>query len=688
MQSAIALNENEQLLIEELCMRMQGPLAYSGVLTLTNQRMLFNPTGRLDRMVGIRAFTVSTTEISQTQLKGLERNLFVTVGEEEYRFAGEGARRVHTRLESLLDPHEEESLFDRTERVLVQGAASIYPNGLISTRGEITLTDRRIRFRPGRGLETFIWRFNALDEPLSWIKTIRYNSIQRLLLIEGQSGSFHFGGPLAPKLFSSLRAMGVTEASTQILRKTDRLEGLVAWEAQLIRKFIHHPGLLIAGPRNLSFTPRGRLDSVVGARNITIPLANLTRIEVSGLVDKRLLLESAMSTWAFALDNPEARLKILPPLMTQALVEDLEEGGEGALGFDALMEVWKDRLDLDPAEPLLLTGPVLFWEQENAAVRGAVGITTKTLVFLPAAPPSERTKHQRYSLEDITPMDTTDTSGIHMETPEGGDLHFTPLTGEGFTEAFWMLSGQLTDDDFSFELEDTRSGQAALTRVLGELMYLCIFSDEHNLATMRPAFALEHSEGLGIALEGCPDLDLARDQEIVVEFSQPEGTYQFDARVIRTGPVPIALQRKRSKAHDLLVITAPTDLRFHNRRSGYRVRGFDQRRMNAVLISDLDDDTGKDIECFLEDVSIGGCGMNSHDYIPEEARLRLDLPLAEDRVLPLIAVCCRSDPPAELGAPWEYGMQFVEMSNTARDRISQELLRRQREELAEKSLDD
>jgi hypothetical protein len=33
-------------------------------------------------------------------------------------------------------------------------------------------------------------------------------------------------------------------------------------------------------------------------------------------------------------------------------------------------------------------------------------------------------------------------------------------------------------------------------------------------------------------------------------------------------------------------------------------------------------------------------------------------------------------------------MQFVEMSNTARDRISQELLRRQREELAEKSLDD
>ena len=107
-----------------------------------------------------------------------------------------------------------------------------------------------------------------------------------------------------------------------------------------------------------------------------------------------------------------------------------------------------------------------------------------------------------------------------------------------------------------------------------------------------------------------------------------------------------------------------------------------------LLISDLDEDTGKDIECFLEDLSIGGCGLNSHDYIAEEARLRLDLPLAGDQYLPLMAVCCRSDPPAELGAPWEYGMQFVEMSNTARDRISQELLRRQREELAEKSLED
>jgi c-di-GMP-binding flagellar brake protein YcgR len=687
MQSAVALNEHEQLLIQELCMRMQGPLAYSGVLTLTDQRMMFHPTGRLDRMVGVKAFTIPTAEISKTRIKGLERNLFVTVGDEEYRFAGEGARRVHTRLEALLNPHEEQNLFDRTERVLVQGAASIYPNGLISTRGEITLTDRRIRFRPGRGLETFIWRFNALDEPLSWVKTVRYSTIQRLLLIEGKSGAFHFGGPLIPKLYSSLRAMGVSEASTQILRKTERLDGLVAWEAQHIRKLIHHPGLLVAGPRNLSFTPQGRLDSVVGARNITIPLANLTRIEVSGLVDKRLVLESAMSTWAFALENPEAKLKILPPLMTQALIEDLEEGGEGALGFDALMEVWKDHLELDPAEPLLLTGPVLYWEQESAAVRGAVGITTKTVVFLPAAPPSEKTKHLQFPLEDITPMDTTDASGIHMETPEG-ELHFTPLTGEGFTEAFWMLSGQLTDDDLSFELEDTRSGQAALTRVLGELMYLCIFSDEHNLATMRPAFTLEHSEGLGIALEGCTDLALARDQEIVVEFAQPEGTYQFDARVIRTGPVPIALQRKRSKAHDLLVITAPTDLRFHNRRSGYRVHGFDQQKMNAVLISDLDDDTGKDIECFLEDLSIGGCGLNSHDFIPEEARLRLDLPLLENQYLPLMAVCCRSDPPAELGAPWEYGMQFVEMSNTARDRISQELLRRQREELSEKSLDD
>ena len=668
-------------------MRLQGPLAYSGVLTLTDQRMLFRPTGRLDRMIGVRAFTVSTTEISNTRLKGLERNLFVTVGDEEYRFAGEGARRVHLRLESLLNPHGEQSLFDPTERVLVQGAASIYPNGLISTRGEITLTDRRIRFRPGRGLETFIWRFNALDEPLSWVRTIRYSTIQRLLLIEGESGSFHFGGPLVPKLHSSLRAMGVSEASTQILRKTERLKGLVAWEAQYIRKLIHHPGLLVAGPRNLSFTPRGRLDSMVGARNITIPLANLTRIEVSGLVDKNLILESAVTTWAFALENPEARLKILPPLMTQALIEDLEEGGGGALGFDALMEVWKDRLELDPAEPLLLTGPVLYWEKENAAVRGAVGITTKTVVFLPAAPPSERTKHRQFPLEDITPMDTTDASGIHMETPDG-ELHFTPLTGEGFTEAFWMLSGQLTDDDVSFEVEDNRSGQAALTRVLGELMYLCIFSDEHNLATMRPAFTLEHSEGVGIALEGCVDLDLARDQEILVEFAQPEGTYQFDARVIRTGPVPIALQRKRSKAHDLLVITAPTDLRFHNRRSGYRVHGSDQPKMNAVLIADLNDDSGKDIECFLEDLSIGGCGLNSHDFIPEEARLRLDLPLGEEQYLPLMAVCCRSDPPAELGAPWEYGMQFVEMSHTARDRISQELLRRQREELSENSLDD
>ena len=251
-----------------------------------------------------------------------------------------------------------------------------------------------------------------------------------------------------------------------------------------------------------------------------------------------------------------------------------------------------------------------------------------------------------------------------------------------------MTTGQLVTDEASFELESTRSGQAALTRVLGDLMYLSIYSDEQNLATMRPAFTMEHSDGLGIALEGCPDLELARNQEVVIEFGQPEGTYQFDARVVRTGPVPIALQRKRRKAHHLLVISPPLDLRFHNRRGGYRVHGYEQLKMSALLFDTEDLDSGQEVELYLENLSIGGCGASSHDFIPENARVRLELPVGDTMNIPVIGNCRRALPPVELGAPWRYGIQFLEMSDSVRDRISQELLKRQREDLSEKSMNE
>jgi c-di-GMP-binding flagellar brake protein YcgR len=371
-------------------------------------------------------------------------------------------------------------------------------------------------------------------------------------------------------------------------------------------------------------------------------------------------------------------------MLAEALEVALSDGEEDALGFDALLEIWKGQVDLAPDEPLMLTGPVFFWEREHAGIRGAIGITTHNVVFLPSSGPGAERAPFQFSLMDIRPQNPDDPINIHMETPRGA-MHFTALTGHGFCEAFWMLSGQLITQEITAEIEETRAGQA-LSRVLGDVMYLCLFSDEHNLATMRPAHTFKHEDGLGLLLSGCEGIELNRGQPLVVEFAQPEGTYQFDTEVLRMGPVPISLQNRFKNVHDMVLLKAPLDLRFNNRRSGYRVHGYDRVEVEGMLAND----EGQEIAttCFLEDLSIGGCGVSSHDYIQEGAGITLKLPLSEEREIHVQAICLRSEPPVDLGSPWQYGLEFADLSESNSDRINQELLRRQREELAEKTVDD
>jgi c-di-GMP-binding flagellar brake protein YcgR len=152
------------------------------------------------------------------------------------------------------------------------------------------------------------------------------------------------------------------------------------------------------------------------------------------------------------------------------------------------------------------------------------------------------------------------------------------------------------------------------------------------------------------------------------------------------GPVPIALQNRFKSAHDIVLVKAPIDLRFNNRRSGYRVHGYDRVEVEGQVSREGEDDIPT--TCFLEDLSIGGCGVSSHDYIQEGASITLVLPLSEEREIHVAAICLRSEPPVDLGDPWQYGLEFTNLSESNSDRINQELLRRQREELAEKTVDD
>ena len=52
------------------------------------------------------------------------------------------------------------------------------------------------------------------------------------------------------------------------------------------------------------------------------------------------------------------------------------------------------------------------------------------------------------------------------------------------------------------------------------------------------------------------------------------------------------------------------------------------------------------------------------------------------------ALCTRSDPPEDIKGEWFFGFRFVHLPDNVRARINQEIVRRQREELARKALEE
>ena len=71
-------------------------------------------------------------------------------------------------------------------------------------------------------------------------------------------------------------------------------------------------GHLILNNERLFFKPTGQLDTIVGAQNFSILLADIVRLEVRGWPDRRLYLykQSGVSI-SFEIENPGAQLQEL-----------------------------------------------------------------------------------------------------------------------------------------------------------------------------------------------------------------------------------------------------------------------------------------------------------------------------------------------------------------------------------------
>ncbi|MDP6934050.1 MAG: hypothetical protein QGG40_14090, partial [Myxococcota bacterium] len=375
------LREGEQTLACEGCMMHRGPLAHSGRLTLTNVRLHFSLTGRLDKMVGAEDVEAPIAEIDSVEIKGLDNTLVVSLPKEQLRFSGKGARRLADRLRALLaekgGQQEATVAFAPGERIVLQGDIDVYLKGMIASRGEVTLTDRRLRVVTRGGLESLLFQGKEVDAPLTGIRGVKRDGRVHVLTEDQQ---LVLGGALSSQLFAILRAMGV--GSDQPVVPIHDF-----WKCSLQKGPLAVPGVLAVSQARLFFLPLGKLDAMVGAREVMADLHRVLRCELKGWPDRRLWIESTSGELAFSFPEIDKVFRQLVDVITgaepQGFSRGLVEGSRARIAREKFLARWQ--VHLEDEEQFSMLERCAWWSEEFAVHKGWFVLTSERFLYLPLA---------------------------------------------------------------------------------------------------------------------------------------------------------------------------------------------------------------------------------------------------------------------------------------------------------------
>ena len=177
--------------------------------------------------------------------------------------------------------------YDSDERVLVAGVVQLMVSGLLGTDGEAYLTDRRLRFVPGKGLERLFWkgRVKAIDIRLDDLKAVELTSLGRKLSLESGDETYQFSGSLVPQLYSSLVSLGPLGTAQDA-----RSEVLATWDGMRFLGPLGSAGQIVITERSIHYQPAGRLDVAFGIEGQDILFSDIQEMECGGWPEKRLKL--------------------------------------------------------------------------------------------------------------------------------------------------------------------------------------------------------------------------------------------------------------------------------------------------------------------------------------------------------------------------------------------------------------
>jgi hypothetical protein len=435
--------------------------AFPGVLTLTTQRLLFMPAVQDAEGVAY-SWELPVEEIDAVELDPMMGCLRLCTGGLDQEVMGIDMESFRDRLAELLAARDagELELEAPQARVLLRGIIDCYLNKLMAARGEVVITTRRLTFHPSRKLETRFWGDKQIDVALSDITDVKVVGVRHRLEVTISGEPQFFRGDLVPRLHAILDSVRQREGSALDDEVFD------GFPVNYFRGPLSQPGDMVISRKRIQFAPSGRLEQMVGtSKRLDIPLGEITRIEVHGVLDRRLVINVGEDHHVFSLQHPMERLAEVSDLLLH--LELPEEPLVPAPGLEErtmvvnrLLDRWKEEVPGLNLSEMLLLGPVLHLPRKPGARRGWIVLNAEVMSFLPVGGPSGGETPFSVPISHLSPDD--------VQRPPQGEIHvstgnvvlrFRARGGQPFADNFWRI--------WKDELQHTEERQVGLDGLTG-----------------------------------------------------------------------------------------------------------------------------------------------------------------------------------------------------------------------------
>lgn len=374
----------EQVLAEGPCALRIGPMSLAGHVALTTRRVCFKPSPFSQRL-GVEEWSVEIPSIQSAHLVGPQDALSILDTEQRPLLVGLGARIVHERLAPLLT-EDKEFAYAPGERVLLHAAATVELSDLLHAVGEVTVTTRRVRFRPNQ-MDRMLWPRTRFDHDNEQITGFEVAGVRPGVEVRTAVRRTRFVGDVVPALYAALQCNAEVQAG---LVPDDAAEP-EAWPAMLCRGPVTHPGGLVHSATRLAFVATGLLDSLVGTPSVTeFPLTSITSVSRRGQLDPRIEIRAGDQGMTVSCDDADDCFAQLVTWLVDGAPGPVRLGDGPAANavegeIEKILDPWRARFEL-PAAPRLFT-PAVCTTANTAAGPGWLLASGDALTWLPSRAP-------------------------------------------------------------------------------------------------------------------------------------------------------------------------------------------------------------------------------------------------------------------------------------------------------------